>query len=236
MLEWLQPFDGILMLILGWLFGTLSPGISERIRRRYRQQELMSCVVGELSELRVTLALAASTFRERRFANSDEFIDWLIPILHSDQQNPTSKEMADALTSMRSCPESARIQAEKKLQRPESQLNVKQYAVPFITAHLAELSTCPLRFQRAVLRIKNSLDLYNQQVSLMSLLFDRTFSAAPENHQRLLSNLEAGYEQMGKQAELIANEITPVLTVWSNRHDTVVAWLQMAARPPVATT
>ena len=87
-----------------------------------------------------------------------------------------------------------------------------QYDLPFLAAHIGDLSIFPIAFQQAVLQIKSYLDLFNQLVVALQRSFDQTFnsSLSPGNHESVLSNLEQGYEQLGRRAELIARAISVV--------------------------
>ena len=51
--------EKVLYILLGWLMGLLGPGIVERIRRKYRQKELIASVLSELGELQYTMAMLA---------------------------------------------------------------------------------------------------------------------------------------------------------------------------------
>lgn len=58
--------EQILYLLLGWLFGLLSPNLVERLRRPCQRDELVSSVWAELDEMRYTMA------HGRAFANVAE--------------------------------------------------------------------------------------------------------------------------------------------------------------------
>ena len=75
--------ENLLPLLIGWLLGTLSPGIAERIRRKHTQRDLIRSVLAELADLQYTMALVAHSLRTRQAQATDEFLDWLIPIVAS---------------------------------------------------------------------------------------------------------------------------------------------------------
>ena len=51
----IQDFKDVFLVILGWLLGTLSPGIGRAILRQWRRSELLRGHINECHELRFTV-------------------------------------------------------------------------------------------------------------------------------------------------------------------------------------
>jgi hypothetical protein len=85
-----------------------------------------------------------------------------------------------------------------------------QYSIPFVTAHMGDISLYPVPFQSAVIRIKDQLDMYNQRVAYLQNLHDKTFdtSLTELNRSIVISNLEKGYRDLADQAAFIVDAIS----------------------------
>lgn len=86
---------------------------------------------------------------------------------------------------------------------------MRQYAIPLFVAQLQDLAICTLEFQRAVLRIRYDLDLFNQLVPYTQSLFEMTFKDLSEtNRQAVIANQERAYHEAGVRAGIIVDAIT----------------------------
>jgi len=202
----------VLLILLGWLFGLLSPAIAERIRRKHRQADLVASVVTELSELQYTLIAALFKLRSRLATVSDEFVDLVLPIVSSYQGPAKIPDLADNLVEIRKFPEDQRRQADLARRDPNAGIALKQYDLPFLASQGADISICALDFQRRVYRIKGQLDLFNQQVTFLQKQYERTFDTGItiENRRNLDRNLEDGYARLSGFAEQIVRAVSDV--------------------------
>src|SRR2546430_5111049 len=112
-------FSTLLWLVFGWLFGLLTPGIAERIKRKHRQAEVVRAVKGELNELQYMMAIFAYTMRSRSAEITDEFLEWLRPIVRSYQGSEVNIRFAEMLELSRTWTEEQRQQADAALYNPE---------------------------------------------------------------------------------------------------------------------
>src|SRR2546428_8624186 len=86
----------VLLLILGWLLGTLSPGISESLARRSRRRELIKALAVELHELRYKLALILAQVRSKLGTVDQAMLDFTKPILFAYVGDAEDAAMLDA--------------------------------------------------------------------------------------------------------------------------------------------
>ena len=202
-------------ILLGWLLGLLSPGIAERIRRKYRKTELIACVLGELRELQYTMAWVAHMLRAHLGLVTDKFLDWVEPLMRDYDGPDAIPNIAEAMAKVRAMPKECRSM-HLALRKPNRGLDLKEYSIPFLEAMAGEISICPLDFQRRVWRIKGQLDLFNQQVLSLRALFAKTFdpSITGNNREAVISNLNEGYEQLASRAQLIADAVSEAAFSW----------------------
>jgi len=77
----MEQLEKIAYIVLGWLLGLLAPAIVERIRRAYRTADLQAAVFIELHEHQFVMALASYKLRDYTAQLTDDYLNWLAPIL-----------------------------------------------------------------------------------------------------------------------------------------------------------
>jgi hypothetical protein len=206
----IDQFNPLLTLLLGWLLGLLGPAIVDRIKRTYRVTEITRAILNELDELQYNMALAAYLLCRRTDSLTDNWLDWMEPIIRSYHGPIANPGTPEAVRLIRTVPVKDRI---KLVPREELSrgLSIKAYSVPLLTAHIAEISIFPVPFQAAVLRIKGQLDGYNQHLAYLQGQFDKTFTVSdPASHAALVSNMEKGYRELAAIARITGDLISKV--------------------------
>jgi hypothetical protein len=210
-----QELTHLLWLVLGWLFGLLGPGIAERIRRAHRAKNVVDAVTGELIEMQFTMGLVANTVRARSATLTDEFLDWLYPIVKNYTGPDADPKWAESIEGLRGKKTEAERQAIFLAMRsPATGLDLKEYSLPVLASLAAELSICPMNFQRGALRVKQQLDIFNQQVVQLKWQFNKTFDPGvqDDNRQALMTNIENGYAALARMAQRFADAVTALQT------------------------
>ena len=141
---------------------------------------------------------------------TDRHLAWLEQIVRN-YRGPNSKAgMLNALVEYRKVPEEARRQGLAMTRDPNVGVYMLQYSIPFVTAHLSEISLYPVPFQSAVIRIKDQLDMYNQRVAHLQHLHDKTFETSLTERNRLIviSNLDKSYRDLADQTAFVVDAIT----------------------------
>jgi hypothetical protein len=203
-------FDQLLYLFLGWCLGLLGPIIIDRIRRDYRVAELMRAIVLELHELQYRMALATYFMRKRLGIMPDDWLAWLESIVRSYTGPEPHAGILEAIVAFRSHSPEERRQALLIEHDPTRGLSLKEYTVPLLSAHVADISLFPVPFQVAALRVKGHLDMFNQHVRYLQGQFEKTFNAADQNYDTIRSNLDNGYQELGEIAKRIADAVSCV--------------------------
>jgi hypothetical protein len=208
MVEYLKQLDTVLMILVGWLLGLLTPGIAERIRRPYRRRDLMQAVVNEMLGLQHTMAVVAYRARVRRVDVSDAFLDKILPIVEGYNGPDRIESLVEGLKKSRSLSEEQRAALHQAMRKPNVGVALRQYAIPLLTTQIPDLAICSLDFQRSVLNIRHHLDLFNQLVPYTQSLLEKTFNnPSAADREALITNLEEGYRSAGERAEIITKAI-----------------------------
>lgn len=200
--------DQLTLLLIGWALGFPSALILDWVRRLFRRRELMKAIRTELTDLQYTMALNAFLMRNEGGPLTNAFLDWLEPIAQNYHGPVAMPSLPIWIAELRSAPEQHRERVFLALQKPDRGLYPKQHAVPFLTAHVAELSVLPMAVQAAVLRVKAQLELFNQHVAFVQKRHDMTSSVPEEKYERVVNDLRQGIAQLAQMAEQIANTIS----------------------------
>ena len=154
------------------------------------------------------MALNAYLIRSEGGPLTNAFLDWLEPIAQKYQGPAVLPSLPDWIIKLRSASEQDRETAFLTLHKPDRGLYPKQHALPFLTAHVAEISVLPMAFQAAVLRVKTQLELFNQHVAFVQKRHDMTFTVPEEKYERVVNDLRQGLAQLAQMAEDIANTLS----------------------------
>jgi hypothetical protein len=214
--EFLKELQPVLLLLMGWAMGLLSPGIVERIRRKYRQRDVMQAVIDELHGLRFTMMWVAYTVRAHNCKVTDEFLDNILPIIDAYHGPDRDERSITSLKESRQRAETERAAIHQTLRKPGVVGGVRQYSLPLFVTQLADLAICSLPFQRAVLNVRYHLDLFNQIAARVQTWNDKTVTGLDEpNHAVAVNNADQEFRAMGARAEIVINAInnlTPSIT------------------------
>jgi hypothetical protein len=202
--------QSLLLVLFGWLLGLLAPAIQDRIRQKYRANELRNAIKGELNELKVKMALVSYLMWNDLGPLIDDQLDWLQSVLQGYHGPLAKPESLEAILILRKLSESDRREIFDRRQSPGSGPYPKEYTAPFLAAHIGDLSVLPVAFQAAALHIKGQIDVLNQHVVFIQKRHDKTFDTnlSEANHQAVRRDLRDGYGQLAEMAKRIADAIT----------------------------
>jgi len=207
--------NDVVLVVLGWLLGTLSPGIAESIGRAKRRRAILRVLATELHELRFKLALVLTRVRSKLRTMDQAMLDVVRPIvLGYGRDSEDDAGFMDATKKLLDKGDAAFI-AVHNAPRPSEQtaLFPVPYDAPFLKSRLEDLALFPARTQQRLLRIVGELDLFNGQVSFVRQAHDRTFdsSLSPENFAANASNLASGTAKLATRAEALIRAVNQVL-------------------------
>ncbi|MCU1338454.1 MAG: hypothetical protein JWO19_4035 [Bryobacterales bacterium] len=188
----------------------LSLPIGDEIRLRYERGRLRKAIIGELVELRYTMAMVASDMRDATGTQDDAFLQWLEHTI-ADYKGADQEQLKylDAIRQLRS--QLAGAVLPKRLSN-RTTVNLKAYQLPFLNAQIGRLAIFPTDFQQQVLQIKAQLDNFNSDVTYLARQSELTFNPAigADNRAAIQTNLDAGYAKQGRTAIHIAELIAKV--------------------------
>jgi len=223
--DWLEQRGGetqlkeLGILLLGWLLGTLSPHLSERIQRGYRRDELVEALLTEARGVQFRTALAAWRLRQHLLKVDSEFVRWLQPILDAYEGPDKDPNAIEAFRKLLERTDAQLKAIDGALRRPGVSPRLVAFATPFLTSQVAAISICSLDFQRRILDLSNQLSLYNEEVRQTMDMLDKTFDPGiiDANREAVLANLEKGYEKLARRTEGIARQVTELINAYPRK-------------------
>jgi len=209
--EMVSP-SALLLVVLGWLLGTLSPSVVAAIARPTRRRELAQVIAAELQDLRLRAAMILVKMRGRVGHMDQAVLDLVRPIMLAESDDPGDRAYGEATRKLLERGDAVYIAAQNQLSKSSVGPYPIPYEAPFLAAHLADLSVFPNRDQAAFLRVWTELKMFNEKIAYVQRCHDRTFdNLSEENHELNRANLEAGLGHLGDRAEMLIKAINRVV-------------------------
>lgn len=207
----MRDFSDVLLILLGWLLGTLSPGLGRAILRGYRRRELKAGFAKECVELRFTLAAALHLYRSNRRELDEATVALVKPIFLS-YPGVDDRELVDSLRELLSKPSAEVVKVlNERPPKANSGAWPMPYELPLLEAHLGELTLLTVVNQEQLMRIRAELQLFNEQVAYVRRLIDRTFEAQGENHAINAANLVVGERNLAVRSAALIRSLNRFL-------------------------
>lgn len=206
--------SSILFLFLGWLLGLLGPAIQERIRLHYVTKRIIAGIISELSQLREECSGMTVVIEAKAGRLTKELLSWH-RMLQGDRPSPPPLDQLDEVTRrLEEVSDSVFNQPATRLKSPPGGgLNVKELALPYTQAKIADLELFSEAGRRRLLEILSRIRIFNQQVEESRFFFKLTFDASlsAENHASVRSQVQAAYDSMSQQSRLIVDLVALAL-------------------------
>jgi hypothetical protein len=214
--ETLKDLDDILLVILGWLLGTLSPGIVRTIFLGYRRRELLVGLTNEFTELRFTLAAALYGSRSELREMDEETLRLIKPIILT-YEGEDDRKLVDMFRRLTTQTDEIVVRSMNERATTTSGQWPMPYDLPLVEAHLPEMTTLPIRRQEQIGRVRAELKLFNEQVAYVRHLIDRTFEVTGTNHAINDLNLQIAKRNLAVRSEALIRTISRFLEAGSGK-------------------
>lgn len=206
----MERLQDILLILLGWLLGALTPGITDAIRRPKYRSELLMALRAELYELRYKLAMVAHNMRGRTGTLTEASLELTRTILLGYKGSALDAEFQETLSKLFDLGLPQYIALSNSRKGKGSPYPVP-YELPFLEAHLQDLGVFDPRTQERVLRMRAEFHLFNEQVKQVQVFHDRSFTLTGQNYQLNADNYEGGLEKLPYRAEALIREMNAVI-------------------------
>ena len=204
----------MLLIVLGWMLGLLSPWLADTIQRPYKRSEVKRGIHLELKDLRTKLVAIVLQVSLYKGTLDQEMIRWARQRMETDPA--VAKLVAPAPWELVSKLDNDNLNAASRALAPATmKLVFRRYSVPFLDSHLNALNWFSVDFQAAVHRIRSVLSVLNQEVEVTWFYFQKTFDASLTelNRNIIQNNYDGSHDFIGKAARQIIDEIEAVLEI-----------------------
>lgn len=206
--------EELLYIILGWLFGLLSPTIISKIGEPYRKRRLFKAISSELNDLKFRAALANFRLVKGYGQINSEYLEWLRSHIEDYKGNEPTEATLGLVSKLLECDDNQLESLGTELQENEGVgVSLKTYNVSFLNSHIENVELFPINLQTIVHELLNLINIHNQEVVKANEVLMMTFdsSMSNENHVRLKSGLKSSYINLSTIYKRIINKIDNIL-------------------------
>lgn len=204
----------LVYLIIGWLFGLLSPSIVSRINRSYSRRELFDGIRAEIKECQFRIILVAYLLGSRFGKYDREFLEWCLPYLEKYEGTESKERTVKAIRSLLDLKDEE-IRAVNETQRMEEGrgLNLKKFHLPFLDSKFSEISCFRIELQNIIYEITSKVQLINDEIESATRYFNMTFDTtmSDENQKIVRSELLRKYANLQDQLIILVRRMDNLL-------------------------
>ena len=205
-----------LLIIFGWLLGMLGGPITTAFRQRHTASVLAEAIVTELREVRSQLVGSAYYIWDWLGTNDRERMKWAASLLEKVPQNPHTSRMAGNIREALklTTPEIAALMERTK--EKGTTVSIRKVELPFLTAHLHELTVFSPASQSALLAVLTQARFFNEQVEAHAAYHLLTFQQgiSSENCQAASASATKLEEILADRARDVSDMIDGVEPSW----------------------
>ena len=191
--------EQIMLIVLGWLLGMLSPAVVGKIAQSYRKDRLFNAMKAELEDFKYRLVLAHILLTQRHCEINKEYLNWVRPYISGYKGNIETKPVLTMIDTMLQASDAmfttllAAFQAEKG-----QGMILKQYKLSLLDSNIEKISIFPISVQTKIHELVNQINIINQDAKSNNEYFNMTFdsSISVANHRRLIANIDAQYKYL----------------------------------------
>jgi hypothetical protein len=209
--------QSILFLILGWLFGLLSPAIVDEIRRRRQVSQIKASVLVELTEVRLKLAADAFSIFVHFGTWDRPMLEWFKSIFDLYSGSYADPKFIKATNEMLSCPDSdLSVIINHFKSPPHKALSIRSYFTPVMDSQVANFVIFNVDTQNLLTEIRTQLTFMNEIVEQAQFFYQKTFDSgvSEKNGEIIKNNLNEAYQKLGEKALSVADLISSCMKSW----------------------
>lgn len=202
-----------MLIILGWLFGLLSPVIVTRIGRHYKRNDFKIVIKNELENL--LLRLAGSCYLiQTHLGNKDKSSLAWIKRIYDKYKEDCPKSVLGAIEKLLEIPDQQFNALQDAMKAKENVgLGLKSFSLPFTESILENIGIFSSKFQKDILNIRDQIILLNEEINLSMDYFHLTFdtSAMNTNGEIIRNNIKKSYIVIQDRCKFIGSKIEKIL-------------------------
>lgn len=203
----------ILYIILGWLFGLLSPTIINFIKEYYDNKKFLIATKIELSELQFRLCLTGFILAQRYGSIDKEYLLEVKGILTKYAGEDAPETIVIVINSMLEANDEYFNSITAYMRSSNVNFSLMKHSTILIDDNAMQISAFPIELQSKIYEFKNYLNIYNQKVLLaqekLSITYDSSLSEV--NRQIINANLLELYADLQKVSLRVCRKIQVII-------------------------
>lgn len=204
-----MPAQEILLLVLGWLLGLLSPVVVDAIKHRRDSTRGRAAIFSELDDLAIVLTLASLKATQASGETDRTHLEWLIARIREFPDTSAYAEMLQSIKVILELNDEQMAEANAWIsQNINSSPALQIYPAPLLDSRVSALWTFDTDLQRKLLTIKRNISILDDTVLQLRDYFRMTFEdLKPTNREIVDMNMRQLYENYAERARIIVNHI-----------------------------
>lgn len=184
-----NEIKAISILILGWLFGLLSPSITNFIQDKRKAEKMKKSLLSELGECQINMANIVYLIESRYIAISHNLLDYLIKIYENYRGVNDYKNMISRLKNLKNLSEEQlNIESKKELyENFDKFLSLKKYDLPYLKSKIDDIQLFEESFQKNLLQLMFKLNLFNSEIEESKFHYQLTFSSEVSEENKTIN-------------------------------------------------
>lgn len=203
----------VLLIVVGWLFGLLSPIITNYNSRIRNNTEILSALRVEMDELKFRLAASCYRINIHLGAVNRELLEWIEPILSNYTGINPSKLILDSIRSqLQLSDEQIANFVDTTKADSEIGLSLKKYNIPLLETNYSHVPGFSNSMQNKLIELRTNINMLNEEVDQARYYFNLTFKhELSDNNRDIVSiNLKNTYTQYAALAKKIADQLDTI--------------------------
>lgn len=204
-----MPTQEILLLVLGWLLGLLSPAVVDAIKHRRESERGRTALLGELDDLAMILTLASLKATRASGKTDRTHLEWLIVRIEDSPESSDYSDLIKKIKNALTLTDEQLAEADAWIsQNVNSAPALQIYPAPLLDSRVSALWTFDTDLQRKLLAIKRNITILDGMVLQLREYFRMTFDElSPKNRDIVDANMKQLYENYAERARIIVDSI-----------------------------
>ncbi len=201
--------ESVGLIIIGWLFGVLTPAVSEFIQKPIHRRQIKKCLDIEFHRLRFQLTSSVSDIGVSRELFDRQILEKFQAMERQDRSPLYDESLHELLDKFLRLSDEGLLTALRSGRDPNAAFTFKKLSLPFLSSSLSRLQLFSHDYQRRALEVAADLSLINDSIDYAALNIDRTFDQNFSEHNRkmIMGNVDCAYKTIFSVTLKIADNI-----------------------------
>jgi hypothetical protein len=204
----------VLFIVLGWLFGIISPRLIDSIKSYYERNDFLSAIKTEARDLQYRLSLGSYTIAEKEGQLTREKLIWFKNRISAYEGAEPKEQILLLVNTLLNSENDSELHALNSFNN-ESQraISLKNYSASFLNSNISKLHTLPIDFQSSVHDFINFLSILNQEILTAIKYHQMSFDSSQGeiNYNSVIRNLHESYSNISGLCQRASDKLQVII-------------------------